>query len=125
MKVRAFYPAQVVRRLSLRPVESLTRAEAAALDISLCSPLKRNLYPTVRDGVVHVFTGKDIGMQMLADAKASLATLRRKMEEVPPKYPRVKFEGPIPPTAPWIPAPFEMTAFKSTPCSGNLNIRKI
>lgn len=83
MKTRKFYPAQVIRRLNGRAVSTLTASDRAALNIGVRRARKAGVIVTVVEGVIAVYSAKQVGQMIMADLKdvANLLDTRRIKEQ--------------------------------------------
>lgn len=76
MKIRRFYPSQVIRRLSGKRLGDIDAASRHALNIGLCRSRKLGVAITVVDGLIDVRNAADLGRLILSDLRATVQKMR-------------------------------------------------
>lgn len=69
MKIRKFYPAQVLRKLHGRAVAALAAPDLTVLNIGMRRARKAGVLISVVEGVVAVHNPKQIGQMVMTDLK--------------------------------------------------------
>lgn len=72
MKLRKFYPTQVLRRQTGRRLSSLDAANRQALNLGLLRSRKTGVVVTVVDDQIDVRNATDLGRMMLGDLKTAM-----------------------------------------------------
>ena len=70
MKIRKFYPSQILRRLTGKQLSGLDAVNRCALNIGLRRSQKTGLVITVVDDQIDVRSATELGRMMLGDLKA-------------------------------------------------------
>lgn len=75
MKIRKFYPSQVLRSLSGKKVSGLVAAERMALAIGLHRARKARLVATIVDDHIDVCDAKQVGQAIVANIQSMAQNL--------------------------------------------------
>lgn len=84
MKIRKFYPSQVLRNLSGKNVSGLAAADKAALKIALHRARKVGLAVTIVNDEIDVRDAKQLGQVILADIREKFGKVLGEAPLAPP-----------------------------------------